>query len=93
MALIYPVHAEADDSDDSFESMSAEWSSQWVIEVTVRDEGDDSDCDSIVIGPMAARPAWDYVHELEALRPGWTFVLQPIFEPTEAPELVASLEA
>lgn len=92
MALIYPLHAEADDADDSFASMSADWSSQWVIEVTVRDEGED-DCDSVVVGPMAARAAWDYVHELEALRPGWMFVLQPIFAPADAPDLVASLEA
>ncbi|GGO18689.1 hypothetical protein [Microbispora bryophytorum] len=79
MAFDYPVRAEAAEENHCFEDLPTEWSEDWVIEVTPREV--DEEADSAVIGPMSAKQAWDYVHELLELRPYWTYVPQPLYEP------------
>ncbi|MDP9390701.1 MAG: hypothetical protein M3P89_04780 [Actinomycetota bacterium] len=87
MALIYPVQADAPDSDDDaapdFEELAADLSDQWLVEVAVSEDGDDG-----CFGPLPAREAWDLAIEVDRRRPEWSVSVVPLYAPEPADQLV-----
>ncbi len=87
MALIYPVQADAPDSDDDalpdFEELAADLSDQWLVEVAVSEDGDDG-----CFGPLTAREAWDLALEVDGRRPEWAVSVVPLYAPEPAEQLV-----
>ena len=87
MALIYPVQADAPDSDDDappdFDELAADLSDQWLVEVAVSEDGDDG-----CFGPLPAREAWDLALEVDRRRPDWSVSVVPLYAPEPADRLV-----
>ncbi|WP_324273296.1 hypothetical protein [Blastococcus brunescens] len=87
MVLIYPVQADAADSDDdaepAFAELAADLSDQWLVEVDVGEDGDDG-----CFGPLTARAAWDLAVAVDARRPEWMVSVVPLYLPGTADEVV-----
>ncbi|WP_067825881.1 hypothetical protein [Actinomadura kijaniata] len=78
MAMVYPIRPESDDDDVSYDAFASDLSEQWYVEVTPR--VDDEEMDSIALGPLSPRVAWDFAHDLADVRPYWTCVVAPLYE-------------
>jgi len=87
MALIYPVRADdpepAEDAEAEFAELAADLSDDWLVEVSVGDDGDDA-----CFGPLTARAAWDLAVGVDARRPDWEVSVVPLYVPGTADELV-----
>ena len=94
MPLIYPVAEDTpDDADTSFEDFADDWSETWVVEIDTDHESDDEG-DFVRLGPLPARQAWDFAHELEAKRPSWVVSILPIFAvDADVDDLIAQIES
>ncbi|HXH76921.1 hypothetical protein [Nocardioides sp.] len=93
MPLIYPVAEDTpDDADTTFEHFVDDWSETWVIEIDTDHEHEDEG-DYVRLGPLPARQAWDFAHEIEGMRPTWMVSIMPVFAvDTDAADLVAQIE-
>lgn len=93
MPLIYPVAEDTpDDADTTFEHFVDDWSETWVIEIDTDHEHEDEG-DYVRLGPLPARQAWDFAHEIEGMRPTWMVSIMPVFAvDTDAADLIAQIE-
>jgi len=91
MALVYPVQADSlepdEESEPDFAELAADLSDNWLVEVTVGEDGDDA-----CFGPLTARAAWDLAIQLDDRRPEWTFAVVPLHVAGTADELVELFE-
>lgn len=79
MPLIYPVSEDTpDDAESNFDDFSSDWSHTWVIEIDTEPEHEEMG-DFVRLGPLEARAAWDFGHELEEKRPAWMVSIMPLF--------------
>jgi hypothetical protein len=79
MPIIYPVGRDVPEGADAvYEDFAADWSYQWLLQVTPRDGKDQ---DEINLGPLPPREAWDLAHELDQRRPHWSYCIVPLFDP------------
>jgi hypothetical protein len=87
MALIYPVRADdpepAEDEEADFAELAADLSDDWLVEVSVGDDGDDA-----CFGPLTARAAWDLAVAVDSRRPDWEVSVVPLYVPGTADEVV-----
>ncbi|SOC49919.1 hypothetical protein SAMN05660748_2653 [Blastococcus aggregatus] len=91
MALIYPVLADAPEPDEEalpdFAELAADLSDQWLVEVTVGEDGDEG-----CFGPLTARAAWDLAVGVDQRRPGWNVSILPLYLPGTPDELAAAFD-
>ena len=91
MALIYPVQADSpepdDESEPDFAELAADLSDNWLVEVSVEEDGDDA-----CFGPLTAKAAWDLAIELDDRRPEWAISVVPLHVAGTADELVELFE-
>jgi hypothetical protein len=87
MALIYPVRADAAETDDEdepvFAELAADLSDQWLVEVALGEDGDDG-----CFGPLTARAAWDLAVAVDGRRPEWMVSVVPLYLPGTVDEVV-----
>jgi hypothetical protein len=88
MSLIYPVLADSPEPDDGsvpdFAELASDLSDQWLVEVSVGEDGDDA-----CFGPLAAHLAWDLAVELDGKRPEWTVSVVPLYVAEPADQIIA----
>jgi hypothetical protein len=90
MALIYPVLADAPESEDAepdFAELAADLSDAWLVEIAVDEDGDDA-----CFGPLTARAAWELAIEIDGHRPQWQVSVVPLYVAGTAEELVQLFE-
>ena len=87
MALIYPVRADlpdpAEETAADFAELAADLSDQWLVEVSVGEDGDDG-----CFGPLTAHGAWELAVAVDDRRPDWEVSVVPLYLPGTADELV-----
>ena len=91
MALMYPVRADSpeidEESEPDFSELAADLSDNWLVEVSVDEDGDDA-----CFGPLTARAAWELAIELDDRRPDWTFAIVPLHVAGTPDELIDLFE-